>query len=176
MKKIIAAVCSVFMITTAIAGSSRTSTILVEDSYDRLQKISEMREILEKNKNALCTLEQEFALEKEKANKQQNSKIIMEAGGAGFAAIGLIVLNMSTGKTKRMGNVIATLEISAFIAAISAVITATGATKYFLNLNDVEALNLKVKLAREATEKSEINITKEILQLCKVDSRHKLCY
>jgi hypothetical protein len=60
--------------------------------------------------------------------------------------------------------------------SVSAVVTVTGAVKYFLNVNDAKDFAEKARVAKIEVKEIQTNLNHEIIQLCKVDSRHKLCY
>ncbi len=180
MKKLIACICTVLMVSTSFAAQNRTENLLTEDSYDRLDSIMKIKTDLAKNEVALASLRKQLSEEIIKANKQKNAKITLALGAAG-----LTVLALASGPIARRleskGVAFSDLEnmlhvIFGFTTATSVVAIPVGGLNYFININDAKEIAEKVKLAEIENQKIQANLNKEVTQLCKIDSRHKLCY
>jgi hypothetical protein len=170
-----------FLLSTmnAFAASNRTADVLADDSYDRLQKISELKSDLHEKEVALTALETDLNAEILKASKQKSAKVLLGVGAVGLAATALLIkfpLSSGKGIIGGVGDVIVSGMLVFAGGALGTVVTVTGAVKYVLNSNDVLSIQEKVKVAKAAIQTTQKNLNREVVQLCKIDSRHELCY
>lgn len=179
MRKILTVTIISVLISSAYASSTRTSTLLADDSFERLSKIAEITKVVEENEVALNALQVTLSEELIKAKKQKTAKIILGVGAAGLTTVALLIkfpFNSTGGKIGTLGDAMLTAKVAATVGVVSTAVTATGATKYLLNLNDAEELTEKVRLAKISNNEYQKSLIKEIVQLCKIDARHKICY
>jgi hypothetical protein len=161
-------------------ASSRTDDVLKEDSYNRLQKISEIKADLAEKQTALTALEKELSEQVIMASKQKTAIVLLEVGVVGLVVTTLFIKFPHSSKSLSVGEGVLDAIGDGLLGMLgivgSTVTTATGAIKYVLNINDAKALEEKVQLAKDASKKIEENLNREIIQLCMIDSVHMICH
>ncbi len=171
MKNLITILSMLLIMSTALASENRTSDIISDDSYDRLQKIKEIQTDLEKKEVALTAIEKELLKHEIKANNKKSSKAYITAGAIGIpVTLALAALGTKTGG----GGILAALVYLGLPSSIAAV--AIGTSRLYFSENDAVVLAERVRLLKVEIQKTNQNLDREIIQLCKVDSRHEICY
>jgi hypothetical protein len=155
-----------------MATTNRAGDLLAEDSYDRLAKISNLKADLEQKAIALTAIEKDLNEQILKSSKLKSAKILLGVGAAGFAVTALITM----GPMKNIGDLIADSVLGFAGLSVSTVVTVTGVVKYFLNVGDAKDFAEQARLAKLEIQQVQNNLNHEIVQLCKVDARHQLCY
>lgn len=178
MKKLITLLSLLTLSTMALAtpvNSSRTEGLVSGDAYDRLQKIAEVKTELEKKEVALSNLEKELVKATAAAKTHNQSKIIIGVGLVGGAAVALNFYSPLS-QAKPLTDVIGKILTTMVGGSVFSVVTVYGVVSYALSSNDAKELGEKTRLAKTAVQDTQKLLTKEIIQLCKSDSRNALCY
>ena len=186
MKKMITLICVILISINSYASglktldSSRVNEILINDSYDRLQTIAKLEAQLTSQEQVLSDMEVSLGKEIDIAAKQNTAKVILKEAVVETAITAglLFVLRKPPGSDTGIVHKIKVklAYIGGGLMITTPVTAIVGGIKYALNMNDAEELIVKVGEAKINIQKTRKMLTKETVQLCKAEPRHKLCY
>lgn len=153
------------------SASSRTELVMVQDTTERLENISELRSSIRSLKLQISTLE--IALEE--AKKHKSKKRLYNNAKKTADAITAITILSGAMASYYFENKLNILKIASLIGGISTSVSVIAGLAADLSTDEAEIVTNKIADIRPILKATEINLVKEIRLLCKQEPSNQMC-